>query len=135
MALTQINNTVSDSTNLTANNTSYLGGIPASDFSQLGVGQTWQDVKLSRAFNTTYTNSTGKPIMVSVTVGSSSAAGFNMRFYVDGIVMAASGNSQTASTYSTGSTQVIVPNGSTYYVPSAALSNGSGSILYWFELR
>ena len=32
----------------------------------LGVGQTWQNVKSSRNVNTTYTNSTGKPIIVNI---------------------------------------------------------------------
>jgi hypothetical protein len=34
MALTQINNTVSDTANLTANNTSFLGGVPAASYAQ-----------------------------------------------------------------------------------------------------
>ena len=33
-----------------------------------GIGQTVQDVTASRALGTTYTNSTGKPILISVTV-------------------------------------------------------------------
>ena len=33
-----------------------------------GIGQTVQDVTTSRALGTTYTNSTGKPILISVTV-------------------------------------------------------------------
>ena len=32
----------------------------------LGVGQTWQDVTSTRSVGTTYTNTTGKPIQVSV---------------------------------------------------------------------
>lgn len=32
----------------------------------LGVGQTWQDVRTSRAANTTYTNTTGRPIVVTL---------------------------------------------------------------------
>jgi len=37
----------------------------------LGVGQTWQNVKGSRALATTYYNTTGKPITVNVRVTSS----------------------------------------------------------------
>ena len=33
---------------------------------EIGVGQTWQDVTSSRALDTVYTNSTGKPIQVQV---------------------------------------------------------------------
>ena len=34
--------------------------------SVFGVGQSWQDVTSSRAINTVYTNSTGKPIIVNI---------------------------------------------------------------------
>lgn len=36
----------------------------------IGYGQSWVDVTGSRALNTTYTNSTGRPIQVYVNVGS-----------------------------------------------------------------
>jgi hypothetical protein len=38
----------------------------------IGVGQTWQDVSASRATSTTYQNTTGRPIMLSMMSGSSS---------------------------------------------------------------
>ena len=40
----------------------------------VGVGQTWQNVLSSRAFGTTYTNSTGRPIMVSVSASTLNTA-------------------------------------------------------------
>ena len=40
----------------------------------IGVNQTWQDVTASRVVGTTYTNSTGKPIMISVNVGNASTS-------------------------------------------------------------
>lgn len=40
----------------------------------LGWGQTWQDVSASRAANTAYQNTTGKPIMISVAWGLSTYA-------------------------------------------------------------
>lgn len=36
------------------------------DLKEIGVGQTWQDMTGSRVAGTTYTNSTGKPIEVSI---------------------------------------------------------------------
>jgi len=47
---------------------SNLSGTNSGDqvLSEIGVGQTWQDVTSSRAKNTTYTNSTGKPIQVFI---------------------------------------------------------------------
>lgn len=41
-----------------------LGAIPTS----IGYGQTWQSVTAGRTSGTTYTNTTGKPIFVSVNV-------------------------------------------------------------------
>ena len=38
------------------------------DLSEIGVGQTWQDVTASRASGVTYTNTTGKPISAAVNI-------------------------------------------------------------------
>ena len=38
------------------------------DLKEIGVGQTWQDVTASRVAGITYTNSTGKPISVSISI-------------------------------------------------------------------
>lgn len=84
----------------------------------LGVGQTWQDVTDSRALGVTYTNSTGKPIMVSVTGGNVGGNG-NKQFIltVDGIIIQDIGvHSTTGNT--TLSVIGIVNNGSTYQVSS-----------------
>lgn len=52
-----------------------LAQAVAANTSGLGVGQTWQDVSASRAINTSYQNTTGKPIFVSVSgYGSAGAA-------------------------------------------------------------
>jgi hypothetical protein len=91
--------------------------------SGLGVGQTWTSV--SRANNTYYTNSTGKPIAVSVSVvyGSNN----DTYAYVDGkqiLLMGITNNYQIRW-----SLFFIVPNGVTYlvYAPSGINS--------WWELR
>lgn len=39
----------------------------------LARGQAWQDMTASRAVSTTYTNSTGRPIFVAITIGAGSA--------------------------------------------------------------
>ena len=86
----------------------------------IGVGQTWQDVTGSRAQNTNYTNTTGKPIMVSILLNREALD-------VDAIVVDSIGVG--AEIRSTGMTnQFIVPNGSVYRVNNAA-------ILAWTELR
>lgn len=91
----------------------------------LGLGQTWQNVTGSRAQGTTYTNTTGKPIALSICSGTSSSSGVALT--VGGLSVASSliqlaGGSFVASVFA------IVPPGVTYSVPS--WNTGS-----WFELR
>lgn len=90
----------------------------------IGVNQTWTNVIGSRAANTTYTNSTGKPILVAITnQGSSSGGGIT----VSGVTIGSWSNNG----YSTSSLMsFIVPNGSTYSTFSVV-----GSFAYWAELR
>jgi hypothetical protein len=88
----------------------------------IGWGQTWQNVASSRSQGTTYTNSTGKPIMVSVTVNASPSTS---TFYIDGsIVSIIGGDNNNTSPFN-----FIIPNGSTYKVTT------SYGIPYWWELR
>jgi hypothetical protein len=67
---------------LTSNGTAWTSATPATQPS-LGVGQTWQDVTSSRVVSTTYTNSTGKPIMVTISVTSTTNGPFNSIISVD----------------------------------------------------
>jgi hypothetical protein len=111
--------TVSPSTSgnvLTSDGTSWTSAAN----NRIGVGQTWQDVTASRASETTYTNSTGKPIMVNVMETTNS----NSYLYVDGVLVA-----QAVGTGSDSTMSAIVPNGSTY---SATLPGGFNA---WVELR
>lgn len=78
----------------------------------LETAQTWQDMSSSRALSTTYTNDTGKPIMVSVGTISNNVM-VPCVITVDGI--------------NCGGT-VIVPNGSSYAV-------NIGTFTLWSELR
>lgn len=92
----------------------------------LGWGQTWQDVTSSRASGTTYTNSTGKPIMVNVSIPSSGSAG-TVTLTVGGVVVGISNNANTSAQ---GTISAIVPNGTSYYATITA-----GSFYKWAELR
>jgi hypothetical protein len=86
----------------------------------IGVGQTWQSP--SRSSGVTYTNSTGKPIMVAITVG---VTGATSTLFVDSIGV---GSSTTVNGFSNNQQLVaIVPNGSTYIF--------SGAVAAWAELR
>lgn len=111
------------STGLTFNNGS------AQDVGGVGTGsQTWQNVAGSRTSGVTYTNTTGKPIMVSI-----SATVLNTSIwiaYVSGIVVIYNnGSGATSNAPMTGT--FIVPNGANY---SLSVSGGS-TVAYWAELR
>ena len=92
--------------------------------SYFGTGQTWTDVTSSRALGTTYTNSTGKPILVSIFCSFSN--GSSAALVVGGVTTG------YASFFAGGSNniQAVVPNGSTY-----SISGTYASIGYWAELR
>lgn len=92
----------------------------------VGVGQTWQNVIGSRAFGTTYTNSTGKPIQLAVNAGGGTSA--NVSFNING-----TGNVQFAQiSGGYGQCYCVVPNGQTYAINSIVGSNNLGA---WYELR
>ena len=86
-----------------------------------GTGQSWQSP--SRSLGTTYTNSTGNPIYVSVTVGLN--AGATMTGIVNGFAVCKGFAQESASQAWSG---FIVPNGATYSVTASSLTG-------WVELR
>jgi hypothetical protein len=112
---------------LTSNGTTWTSAAPAGT---LGVGQTWQDVTGSRAISTSYTNSTGKPIQVSINARSSTAA--FIQASVGGVTLIGSDNAGSSGPRLYIS--FIVPNGVAY---SFSLSSGSlvSGSLQWAELR
>ena len=99
--------------------------IAALGASGIGEGQTWTDVKDSRAYGVTYTNSTGKPIEVFVTNSGGSQL---LKATVGSVVLG-----QQSSTYNTSTPRqcfsFVVPNGATYKVDCP------GTLEYWTELR
>jgi len=93
----------------------------------LGVSQTWQDVTASRALNTTYTNSTGKPIMVIV--GCISAGGaYDPTIVINSTTLNRFGAAVNNGAYALAS--FIVPNGQTYSITAT-----SATLASWSELR
>jgi hypothetical protein len=93
----------------------------------IGAGQTWQDLTLVRSAGTTYTNNTGKPIQVMITtykLGGSAAT----QFFVGDVLIGFTDGTGTNDYAGSSATSFIVPNGSTYRA-SAAL------IQHWAELR
>jgi hypothetical protein len=103
---------------LTSNGSAWTSAAP----SGIGSGQTWQNVTASRAANTTYTNSTGKPIFVSIW----GIYGGTTSLTIAGVVADQSGiNNSVPSVNLDG----IVPAGATYSISSIL------TLTLWSELR
>lgn len=106
--------------------TSFLGsGAALTSLPVLGVGQTWQTVTGSRSLGVTYTNSTGKPIMVNVRATMTDASN-TVVITVGGV--ATGGGSASNTNIAAHST--VVPPGATYVATAAG-----GSLSLWAELR
>ena len=99
----------------------------------LGVGQTWTNVTGSRALSTTYTNSTGKPIEISVGGYTGGASGGAMYCTMNGGVSVYFGSWYSAGGSYPFAGTVIVPVGATYLV-AFATTVGSPSYNFWYEL-
>lgn len=93
----------------------------------IGEGQSWQDVTASRTRATTYTNTTGRPIMVSITAKDSGTQIY-MNLWLGGLKVAeqiGGGGAQLQVT-------AIVPPGVTYKVERGDTTD---NITGWMELR
>jgi len=95
----------------------------------IGDGQSWTDVTSSRSANTVYTNSTGRPILVSVGLEIVAGAATVNWFYVGSVIVATIQN--TSAELAT-TTSFIVPNGATY---KHQYQSVSPTIRNWSELR
>ena len=91
---------------------------------QIGVNQTWQDVTASRSAGVTYTNTTGKPIMVACYGSDATSIVASLSIYVDGVVRV---EQQVYSQvyYAGVGGAVIVPNGSTYRMNISSVTTES----------
>jgi len=98
----------------------------------LGVGQTWQNVSGSRAVNTTYTNTTGKPIMVCANSNSTALGSTIYAAVVDGLNLYRLAIYGNGAGYAAG-VSFIVPAGSTYRVNASG--TGGSALENWKELR
>jgi hypothetical protein len=98
---------INGTTGLTFNNgsTQDVGGI--------GIGQTWQT--FTRVGGTTYTNSTGKPIFLSIQTTGNNTGGGGTNLTIDGVVVAIGQGYAGGIGMAQGfGLSAIVPNGSTY---------------------
>ena len=95
----------------------------------IGLQQTWQDVLSSRAIGTTYTNTTGRPIFI--TVGSSaSALNGSYGIIINGTIITGGNSAPNGGNISI---SALIPPSATY---SVYVSGGSVAALAgWQELR
>ena len=100
------------------------GGQAMASMQSLGFGQTWQVVTGSRALGTTYYNTTGKPIFVSIYFQQAGASAIVI--LVNGISAGTAFCSVTTNAWIT----TIVPSGCSYSV-----ATGLYSLTTWVELR
>jgi hypothetical protein len=110
------------------NNVGYLTSAPA-----VGVGQSYQDVTLSRNPHTTYTNNTGNPIQVIITYNVTFNGFADAWVDVNGVTVAhagfSTGNGTLPQGFATIPLTFIVPNGATY------IAWGYVGYNRWVELR
>jgi len=97
-----------------------MGGVGSAD-------QSWSDVTSSRALGTTYTNSTGQPIQVIVSVTMDD--GEVLEFRIDGVAMGS--QFMLGGSPRRGQSAFIVPNGNTY---AAVNTSGTSTLVQWAEL-
>jgi hypothetical protein len=110
------------------------GGNAAESIGSIGYGQTWQTVTGSRALATTYYNTTGKPIQVCVTCGTTGPSTGVFTLTVGGVVVGESGfvNNAGSSPSVLLPITAIVPPGASY---SAQQTVATLTLNRWTELR
>jgi hypothetical protein len=113
---------------LTSNGTTWTSATPAGG---IGDGQTWQDVTSSRTMGTTYTNSTGKPIMLVAQANRNGASTSGIGITIGGVfVPVCYGTNSDGGNTAVGS--IIIPIGATYVLSVTSEPLSSYSI---YELR
>lgn len=119
----QLNNTLTSVSTAQAATAAQAKVLGDRDF---GVDQTWQDVTSSRSSGTTYTNDTGQPIMVIVSVSDSGSVS-PVTVVVGGVTII---NIEDFGALGTIPITFVVPIGATY-----RFNSNSNPIREWAELR
>jgi len=119
-------------TGLTGTAASLTAGAASTDSQHLGVSQTWQNMTGvgGRAIGATITNSTGKPIQISVNALANGVGGV-LAMVIDGSQVGVQGAASLPSGASYANFTHIIPSGSTYKVDSL----GFMVLQSWYELR
>lgn len=103
-------------------------GYPTNN-NAIGVGQTWQDVMVSRDWQVTYTNSTGRPISVYLAAWDDTA-GAGIQITINGETWSTGPDIASVGHYPV---TLIIPNGSTYKISNGY--TGKTRMIFWRELR
>ena len=103
-----------------------MGGQALTAMSSLGYGQIYTNV--SRSLSTTYYNTTGKPLFLSVSITNATIASDSLNLYINGVSVQNTLGYGASWTYSL---TAIIPSGSSYSVTDAQ----AGTIARWYELR
>ena len=127
----QANGEGSQRYNYTTHYMEYCNGTTWVALNGIGIGQSWTNLIASRALGTTYTNSSGSPILVSVSVyGNVGSGGYVWASAIVGGVTVATNSISIGAGYNHAApVSFVVPNGATYSVTSA------NSLSVWAELR
>ena len=94
-----------------------------------GIEQTWQDLTSSRASGVTYTNSTARPVLVSISLSDTYSQSPTVSIYVGGFLILTN-KYDDGQNFGSFSHSFIVPSGSTY-----SISSPLSTIQTWSELR
>lgn len=123
---TNATNATTSTTQAAGTNTTQIATTANVYASSIGWGQTWQNLTASRAMNTTYYNTTGKPITVNLVTQCSVTYKFG-ELVVDGVTVYV-GVAITGS--AAGAGEAIIPPNASY-----KLVQTSNVIAVWNELR
>lgn len=93
-----------------------------------GVGQSWQNVTASRSFGVTYSNTTGRPIFLSVILKNVYGGATTSALEVNGFTLS---NNTRALADEPDTHFALIPNGSNYSIPPI----GNTAVVAWWELR
>ena len=131
MAITTLNNrSINRSDTASADQVWTATSATASDFQAaggIGSGQSWSEVSGSRALGTTYTNSTGLPIHVVISMHMDD--GEIAEFRIGGTAMGSC--QKTGGNPARMMCSMIVPNGITYGMFN---TSGTTNVQHWSEL-
>jgi len=115
-------------------NADLVDGVQGALLGVGGQGYAWVDETANRVVGTTYTNTTGKPIVVSVSCANNANDSSHnaFKFEVDGIREGVARIESTNTSFTDATLIALVPSGSTYTV---SIALGTANITVWLELK